>query len=223
MTHRTPVPAASAERALRRQWHWSRRNASALSLLLGPGGASCVQWRHYPARDAVSADGGWQFYYHAHPEGRCPGEHGHIHLFRRTGPGQLTPALALALDARGNPAAWFTTNLWVTGGQWGQRATVLRELRQARLQLSGGRLRGVALWLQDLLHTYTSVFEALLAQRDAALLAHARATGQTRPQALQDRNLAVLSHQPMHWPHDALVHTAPEQPHRAAAAAATTF
>lgn len=95
-------------------------------------------WNHYPDGDVIDRKTHAQFYYHAHPEQQCPGEHGHFHLFiRRNGiPDNITPAeigvansyddfktpmwhlLAIAMNVNGMPIALFTTNRWVTMDPW---------------------------------------------------------------------------------------------------------
>lgn len=196
-------PVQPIRRALTRQLGWAGRGRCALDPLLGASRAS-LAWQHYPARDALSADGKWQFYYHAHTLGRTPGEHGHIHLFRRDALSRLTHQFALSLNPQGNPSAWFTTNLWVTGGRWGRAQSVIKSLPHVDLRLTGGPLSGVALWLTDLIQAYQSRLVELIQERDTALGKFELQQGLTKRRCLVDRRLEVLSTQAIQWPQDAL-------------------
>lgn len=199
---RWATPAQAASEALRRQLAWSQHGGSALGLLVGRA-ARLPVWAHCPRHDALARDGRWQFYYHAHPDARVQGEHGHFHIFRRDGLGHLMHLVALSLDARGNPLAWFTTNLWVTGGHWGRRDRLQRDLPTLDLTLHGGRLRGVAAWLTGLVHAYALPLQALLDARDTALDVHARRLGVSLRTARADRTVSILSRHPMRWPAEA--------------------
>lgn len=203
--HEQTVRAAHG--ALVRQLRLARQGRSLLHPFLGRS-ARIEVWRHYPYRDAVDASGRWQFYFHAHDrsekEGaRHPQERGHIHLFRRSPQGQLTHLTGLALDARGLPLCWFTTNQWVTGERWQAASTLARALQDFELRLRGP-LSGAALWLADMVRFYEAPLHLMLQQRDAALAQHCGQHGQTRAQAFADRRVAVWSSVPVCWPHDAL-------------------
>jgi hypothetical protein len=96
------------------------REALACQRLLGASGDSVVaealrgagpfyEWHHYPAQDVYDPATHAQFFYHAHPAGERPGEHGHFHTFLRERgmpPGVrplVLPELAIA-DAPAAPA-----------------------------------------------------------------------------------------------------------------------
>lgn len=165
-------------------------------------------WAHYPRHDAIDSSGRWQFYFHAHDRAeqdsaRHPQEHGHIHLFRRSPQGRLTHFAGLALDARGLPLCWFTTNQWVTGERWADAPSLVRELPGFELRLRGP-LSGAGLWLGDMVRFYTAPLRQLLLQRDVALARHCTRHRQTRVQAWADRRVAVWSSHPVNWPQDAL-------------------
>lgn len=97
-----------------------------------------VEWDHYPAGDVWDYHSHSQFYYHAHPPEERPGEHGHFHTFLRPKgmPEGVTWApledadepegendalchlIAVSMDSKGFPRAFFTVNRWVTGDWW---------------------------------------------------------------------------------------------------------
>lgn len=165
-------------------------------------------WQHYPRHDAVDTSGRWQFYFHAHdPEAadgsRHVGEHGHIHLFRRSPQGRLSHLVGLSLDGRGLPLGWFATNQWVTGERWLPADTLVRLLADIELRLRGP-LAGAALWLADMVRFYAEPLRGMLLQRDGQLDDYCTRQGMRRPQALADRRVAVWSSMPIGWPQDAL-------------------
>lgn len=187
---------------LQRQANWLQAGRSAVSILTGRSRAF-VQWQHYPAGDAMDQSGRWQFYFHAHDDQRFAGEHGHLHLFRREPDSRLAHVVALSLDNRGSPLAWFTTNRWVTGGRWAPARQLVGQLQGFSLALQGP-LRGVACWLNDLVRAHRDWLQELLLARDAALEQHCQRHGLSRARAWQDRSLGVLSVRPLRWPADAL-------------------
>ncbi len=204
--------AQAAHGALARQLRLARQGRSMLYPFIGRS-ARFEAWEHYPRHDAIDASGRWQFYFHAHDRAepdsaRHPQEHGHIHLFRRSPQGRLTHLAGLALDARGLPLCWFTTNQWVTGERWQEAAALQRLLDGFELRLRGP-LAGAALWLADMVRVYEVPLQRLLQQRDAALERHCRRHRQTRAQAWADRGVAVWSSLPVHWPQDALQAASP--------------
>ncbi|MEJ6002224.1 DUF6969 family protein [Paucibacter soli] len=157
------------------------------------GAARFEQWRHYPATDARDAQHGSQFYFHAHAQPRCKGEHGHFHLFQRAaqpGSAAFHHLVALSIDALGRPLRWFTTNAWVTGEQW-LPASALCELLPRYTLVQRGRLAPLARWLQSLVRLHAAELARLLRQRDAALARAAR--GRSLDALLQDRQLQLLS------------------------------
>ncbi len=199
--------AHAARAALARQLRLARRGRSLLHPFIGRSRHFEI-WQHYPRHDAVDASGRWQFYFHAHdpaePGGsRHPDERGHIHLFRRSPQGRLTHLAGLALDARGLPLCWFTTNQWVTGERWQPAASLQRELPGFALRLRGP-LSGAALWLADMVRCYAEPLHHMLAQRDLAFDRHCRRHRLTRTQAWADRRVAVWASVPVSWPQDAL-------------------
>lgn len=197
----------AAHGALVRQLRLARQGRSLLHPFIGRS-TRFETWQHYPRHDAVDETGRWQFYFHAHDRAepdsaRHPQEHGHIHLFRRSPQGRLTHLAGLALDARGLPLCWFTTNQWVTGEHWQAAATLARALNGFELRLRGP-LAGAALWLADMVRFYDAPLRKMLQQRDVALERYCAQHGLTHAQAFADRRLAVWSSVPVCWPKDAL-------------------
>ncbi|MCX7814613.1 MAG: hypothetical protein N2256_03870 [Tepidimonas ignava] len=152
--------------------------------------------RHHPAHDAVDRVHGTRFYYHAHGADRwgpdAPAEHGHFHLFwDGAAPGEHVHLAALALDARGQPLRWFTTNGWVTAGRWLPAARLIERLPGYRIA-QRGPLAPVARWLTAMVQLFADELVTLLHARDAALARH-RGRRSLR-QVLDDRAIEVLSH-----------------------------
>lgn len=186
-----------AEVALRVPLAYARRGVSLAQAALA-GARRFEELRHYPARDVVDAVHGTRFYYHAHGgsqrwPGQTPPEHGHFHLFW-DGPetGQHVHLVALALDARGQPLRWFTTNRWVTAGRWCPADELIARLPQFRVALRGGRLAPLARWLTAMVQLFADELAQLLRARDAALRPLLRR--RSAEAVLEDRRLEVLSH-----------------------------
>ena len=188
--------AGWAEAALRVPLAYAQRGVSLAQAALA-GARRFEELRHYPARDVVDAVHGTRFYYHAHGGAQRWGpdatpEHGHFHLFwDGPEPGAHVHLVALALDARGQPLRWFTTNRWVTAGRWAPAAELIARLPAFRLAIRGGRLAPLARWLTAMVQLFADELAALLRARDAALEPHLR----QRPaqQVWEDRALEVLS------------------------------
>ncbi|MEW6695528.1 hypothetical protein Tther_00258 [Tepidimonas thermarum] len=189
-------PAAWAEVALRVPLTYAQRGVSLAQAALA-GARDFQALRHYPARDVVDAAHGTRFYYHAHGGtqrwgAEAPPEHGHFHLFwDGSAPGTHVHLAALALDARGQPLRWFTTNRWVTAGRWAAADELIARLPRFRIAARGGRLAPLARWLTAMVQLFADEIAALLRARDAALAPHLR----HRPaeDVLEDRSLEVLS------------------------------
>jgi hypothetical protein len=147
--------------------------------------------RHYPAGDVVDVANRAQFYYHSHGGPRCwPDEHGHFHLFHRTARGAFFHLAALAMDARGWPLGWFTTNRWVTGETWVDADRVIRALGRFR-PVTRGRLAPVARWLGAMVHLHADLLARLAVERDAVI---ARLTRHVDVETLfEDHRRDVLS------------------------------
>lgn len=197
----------AARSALARQLALARRGRSILHPFIGRA-RRFEAWQHFPASDAVDVTERWQFYYHAHDDSReggaChPQEHGHIHLFRRDQQGRLSHLAGLSLDARGTPLSWFATNQWVTGERWMAARQLVQGLNDLQLRLRGP-LAGVALWLADMVRVYAAPLRDMLQARDAGLVRHCGQHQVSRKAARNDRQIAVWSSFPIHWPQDAV-------------------
>ena len=106
------------------------------------GQGTFYEWDHYPEGDVYDSETHAQYYYHAHREE----EHGHFHTFlRKKGMSEgVSPVsyegdaewpteedeiichlIAISMDSAGFPVALFTTNRWVTGENWYDKADVI--------------------------------------------------------------------------------------------------
>lgn len=149
--------------------------------------------RHYPRSDVVDRRAGTRFYYHAHRLDEP--EHGHFHLFADgKAPGEHLHLVALALDVRGQPLRWFTTNRWVTAGRWAPAPEVWRHLKSFDIRC-GGRLAPVARWLTAMVVLFADDLQNLLQARDAVLAPHLSAAA-CADRVFEDRELEVLSECP---------------------------
>jgi len=123
-----------------------------------------VQWRHYPAGDAIDRETGFQYFYHCHAPGTRAGgpEHGHFHLFQRRDSAQ-PPAhlLAIALTAKGVPHALFTVNEWVAGSPLPSAPAALRAIGRFEVRSAGDPL--VNRWISALLRLFRPEIAELLA------------------------------------------------------------
>jgi hypothetical protein len=173
-------------------------------------GREVLEYEHYPSDDLVDTHSGSQFYYHSHRDGER--EHGHLHLFwhatasgrrRYLRPGQrrwtrTSPShlVAVSLDARGLPVALFTVNRWVTDGHWFDAATTMAQVERFAMGEIEDHEHSCR-WLNGFVRLYRPLIEDLLIQRDQRL-----ARRRDLAQALDDRRLELLSHQPIDWAAD---------------------
>ncbi|MGM0516734.1 MAG: DUF6969 family protein [Pseudomonadota bacterium] len=128
-------------------------------------------WEHFPADDALDAQSGARFYYHAHdPAEWSRDEHGHFHLFlpAETDVG-FAHVVAVSMTPDGMPQRLFTTNEWVTGEKLLPAYALLAslpggfEINRSRPSWLVGR------WLGALVALAMPLIEPLLAARDEAL------------------------------------------------------
>ena len=190
---------AVAQIAASVQLRYAQQGSSLAQAALA-GALSFVEMRHYPKGDVSDAETGHRFYYHAHR--RDEPEHGHFHLFAfdpAHSPG-FAHLAALSLDRTGQATRWFTTNQWVTGGQWMAAEDVLTKLERFSVRTQG-RLAPVAHWLTAMVQLFQPQLRTLLHDRDAALkrFIDAHAT-HDRSAVLADRAIDVLSETPAHLP-----------------------
>jgi hypothetical protein len=155
--------------------------------------AEVAQWQQYGASDTDAGTGGLHYFYHSHPaRSTPPGEHGHFHLFARI-PGaaveadRLAHLVAIGVDPRGMPGRLFTTNRWVTGGNWlSARETIAlaRTASERHEHLSDP----VERWLCAQLGVFMPQVTALLEHRDRRIAASTRGS-----KTLEDRRTCLLS------------------------------
>lgn len=161
------------------------------------GAQTCVEHRHYPAKDVFDSVTGNRFYYHAHTSHRSSSEeHGHFHLFHYSQSGQSGKSenffhvVGLSIDAYGSPLRWFTTNRWVTGERLRQANQIERILLDFRIH-ARGRLSPIAAWLSAMVRLFSSDIAKVIHARDAIL--KQRFTSSRRAIVLEDRALDIVS------------------------------
>lgn len=198
-----PAQRAAAQRSLEAFEAATQRHGSLLRCWVDHDPPTALE--HYPFDDAIDRASGAQYFYHCHrPEA---GEHGHLHLFVRTDTlgrwrrrgGGLAHLVALALDGKGLPLAFFTVNRWVTGGGWFPARRTLALLDRFTLAPRGRYALGHR-WLTNFVRFYRPAIAAALVQRDAAV---ARLT-RRRPWSVlaEDQEIELLSSVPIDWARD---------------------
>jgi hypothetical protein len=168
------------------------------------------EWTHYPAGDVYDAATGSQYYYHAHPKGERPGEHGHFHAFLRPKgmPKGMKPALvrghlaaaeggealshlvAVAMSEKGQAMELFTTKRWVTDETWYAAPDVIAMLERFRVELVRPSWP-VNRWITALLRLFRPQIEALVRERDRVMGEWQRRN--PKLDVFEDRRLPVLS------------------------------
>ncbi|HYB11560.1 MAG TPA: hypothetical protein VEJ16_18020 [Alphaproteobacteria bacterium] len=168
------------------------------------------EWTHYPQGDVYDFESHAQYYYHAHPAGERPGEHGHFHAFlRQKGmPKGVRPALvrgfvpppepdealghlvAISMDNRGNPVQLFTTNRWVTGEVWYAARDVIAMLDRFEIELAQPSWP-VNRWITAMVRFFRPQIELLLLERDRAVAEWQRR--HPNVDVFEDRRLEVAS------------------------------
>ena len=149
------------------------------------GSATFYEWNHYPDGDVFDPRSNAQYYYHAHPKGERPGEHGHFHTFLRPKgmPSGIEPApvpeytepegendalshlAAISCDKQGDPIKLFTTNRWVTGETWYKAADVIRMLDY--FQIDHVRPSwAVNIWVTNVMTLFRPQIRVLVQERD---------------------------------------------------------
>lgn len=194
-------PRASARLLYACTQSLGKRGSNAVLEVLG--GLETVETeRKYPREYLRFGNGHWRAYYHCHDmPGRLPEEHGHFHIFTRiSGTGSQSSdwihVVALAMDAMGQPLAWFTVNRWVAGGVWLPGAAVADSLERLPDPL---HLSLVERWLAAMLGTWRPVLAELVQRRDTTLEEVARQRGtcngarEELEALLDDRSLYALS------------------------------
>ncbi|HEY6336151.1 MAG TPA: hypothetical protein VI113_09720 [Alphaproteobacteria bacterium] len=174
------------------------------------GQGTFYEWTHYPEGDVYDFESHAQYYYHAHPAGERPGEHGHFHTFlRQKGmPKGVRPALirgfvpppepddalghlvAISMDDRGNPIQLFTTNRWVTAEVWYGARDVIAMLDRFEIELAKPSWP-VNRWITAMVRLFRPQIELLLLERDRAIAEWQRR--HPKVDVFEDRRLEVAS------------------------------
>lgn len=154
-------------------------------------GARIRAYDHYPEDDVRDYRTHSQFFFHAHPD--RTGEAGHFHLFmrkaavpaamRRRRVPVVSPAGqdgtgmvhlgAISLDRRGVPIRLFTTNLWVTGGDFYFAEDTLRLLERFVVTVRKPS-SAVNAWVSAMVCAFHGHFALLLERRDQVMAAWAQ-------------------------------------------------
>lgn len=169
-------------------------------------------YAHYPEGDVVDRESGAQFFYHLHPvpplaagTGKVPESdlNGHFHCFVpapadreaaglpqvRRGSG-MAHLVAVEVDRHSLPVRLFTTNRWVTDETWVEASAASRLADRFLVELARPSL-SAAIWISSLVRLFQPQVAALLAARDAAIAALARARPGSDP--YEDRCLEIPS------------------------------
>lgn len=153
-------------------------------------------WAHFPAEDALDADCGYRWFYHAHaPDPRRDArEHGHFHLFADFGDEATRVHLAaIAVDAGGLPLRMEAPNRWVTDDCWRPACEVIELARDFRLR-QPHELKPLHDWLRELLIAFEPQLRQLLRHRDRRVQQLRRSAGSA---VLDDRRVTTLSRIPL--------------------------
>ena len=171
------------------------------------GAGTFYEWDHYPEGDVYDNETHAQYYYHAHREG----EHGHFHTFlRKKGMrADVTPVpyhgdadwptaedevichlIAISMDSSGFPIGLFTTNRWVTGENWYDKADVIEMLDGFVIDHSTPSWP-VNRWLSAMLVLFRPQIEQLIVARDEKVAEWQAANPDM--DVLEERELEVTS------------------------------
>lgn len=172
------------------------------------GHGEFVEMEHYPPDDVYDERSGGQYYYHAHRG--LEGEHGHFHLFVRTGrlescsawhpsrkhasqptgEAAIAHLAAVSMDAFGWPIGLFVTNRWVTDETWYTSRDVARLLPRFSVDHAFPS-HPVNRALGALLVLFRPEIHALLDRRESAIATWER----SHPgiDTLEDRRLDILA------------------------------
>lgn len=154
---------------------------------------------HYPKEDVYDRETASQYYYHAHREDHA--EHGHFHLFLRsgalpegveplmgpTGEDRVAHLVAISMDAWGYPTDLFTVNRWVTDESWLPAEATVTALDRFTIDHAYPSWP-VNRWLTAMVRCFRPQIEALLYHRDEVV--GQRQTNGLEP-VLEDRALEI--------------------------------
>lgn len=192
------------------------------------GQGEFVEFEHYPPNDVYDRQTHSQYYYHAHGDTRE--EHGHFHVFIRTGELDCLPTptappveegsssepavahlIGISMDDWGYPLGLFATNRWVTGETWYPADTLIRlasgfKIDHAYPSWPTNR------WISAMLRLFHPHVRALLEHRDTVLSAWQDAYPNRI--ALEDRALETTGYLPVSledWMHELAANRADRQ------------
>lgn len=170
--------------------------------------ADFLELDHYPKGDVYDEDTGSQYYYHAHRSEA--GEHGHFHVFMRSGgmPAGVEPMpytgreerplgsdaiahlIAISMDRTGLPVGLFTTNRWVTGETFYAAPDAIAMLDRFEIDHAYPCL-ATNRWITGLLRLFRPQIEVLLWQRDERIFRLQRQ--HPAVDVFEDRSLEIMS------------------------------
>ncbi len=176
------------------------------------GHETFFEWDHYPPGDAVDWESHSQYYYHAHPKGGRPGEHGHFHTFMRydgipddTSPVPLdvpqsenkdrigTHLIAISMDKKGFPIALFTVNRWVTDETWYRAEDLIRMLNGFDIDHTHPSW-ATNRWLSAMFRLFRPDIEAMIRARDNRIAAYCEDAASAIDDVYEDRDLEFTSY-----------------------------
>jgi hypothetical protein len=154
-----------------------------------PDDSALNAFQHYPPKDVVNGHWHARWFYHCHnPDDRVDGEHGHFHLFlgrsafcsdiapliappsRRKSRPSIVHIAALSMCFDGLPAAWFTTNRWVTDEWLYPAEAIIEKIPQISFVGDDGDPLANE-WLGSILRASRDQIATLLVERDLRLAA----------------------------------------------------
>lgn len=158
-------------------------------LLTLQGAQTITPYQRYPQQAYYFGDGRWRAFYHCHESSITDQrEHGHFHFFTREQAEQdWSHVIALSVDHQGLPINLFTTNLWVTDGDWFQ-ADCFTQQMQYLLAADDEALP--LCWFKYMLLLYQQQIAKLLQARDIELK---RLCPRESEHCLVDRSIYFLS------------------------------
>lgn len=186
------MQAEEHARAITRVMSFYVERGTNLSTAALAGCKKFIAWQHYPHNDAVDAEHGTEFYYHAHEKSeRLANEHGHFHVFVRSQGGRrFHHLIGISMDPLGAPIRLFLTNQWVTGESWIDANKILPRLQRFECAVKG-RLAPVARWITGMVQLYCQDIADLHRARDQWHARYCRSGN--RHGHLSDRNFHIVT------------------------------
>lgn len=152
------------------------------------GAQSIKPFQHYPEKPFSFANKTWKCFYHCHDfTDKNKHEHGHLHFFTLIN-GQWSHVVALSMNDTGQPINWFSTNKWVTEGDWLSSNDLQQQIKLLDFQENHTLLER---WFTSLLLFYKPQIESLITQRDTYIDSLSSKNVQD---VFSDKDLYQLSH-----------------------------